>query len=262
MLPPVGALGEKVALRRTVGSMFTTPMQLGPTSRMPARRHTASSSRCRCAPSSPVSAKPPEIITSDFTPFHRAVPGDLHRGRRRDGDHREVDRARDVQDRPVGRHRLDHVGVRVDRVDGPREIAVEQVVEQLPADRPASSRGAHDRDRGGVQQGPHRRGGGDLLPVLEALPCRAGQLGRELDQDRPRLDAQRGGEAALAEDLQHARVLGEDLRAEGGDPVVVRALPPVPPAGAWRCRGPGSRPPRRRRPRRCRAPRGRSSRWR
>src|SRR5665811_2609603 len=38
-LPRVGAVGEKVAFMRTEGSRLITPMQFGPTNRMPACRH-------------------------------------------------------------------------------------------------------------------------------------------------------------------------------------------------------------------------------
>ena len=45
--------GAKLAFSETTGSVLITPRQLGPTSRMPAARHTATSSRWRCSPASP-----------------------------------------------------------------------------------------------------------------------------------------------------------------------------------------------------------------
>ena len=66
--PVDGGTGEKVAFMRTAGSVFTTPTQFGPTSRIPAARHTSTRSRCTWAPPSS-SAKPPEMTTSPSTPF-------------------------------------------------------------------------------------------------------------------------------------------------------------------------------------------------
>ena len=43
--PGGGAPGAKLAFSETAGSVLITPRQLGPTRRMPAARHTATSSR-------------------------------------------------------------------------------------------------------------------------------------------------------------------------------------------------------------------------
>src|SRR6202171_1033504 len=67
--PRGGVVGPKVAFIDTSGAVLITPMQLGPTSRIPASRHTASRSACRLAPSSPDSANPDEITTRLLTPF-------------------------------------------------------------------------------------------------------------------------------------------------------------------------------------------------
>src|SRR5579859_2235632 len=66
--PGGGRLVAKVALRRTPGAALMTPRQLGPTSRMPDSRQTATSCRCHCRPSSPTSANPDDTTTSDLTP--------------------------------------------------------------------------------------------------------------------------------------------------------------------------------------------------
>src|ERR1700680_4481888 len=67
--PRGGFAGPNVAFIETSGAMLITPMQLGPTSRMPASRQTASNSAWRLAPSSPDSANPEEITTRLLTPF-------------------------------------------------------------------------------------------------------------------------------------------------------------------------------------------------
>ncbi len=67
--PVGGHVVANVPLSCTAGSVFTTPMQFGPISRIPDARHTSRSSRCNAAPSEPVSANPAEITTSPRTPF-------------------------------------------------------------------------------------------------------------------------------------------------------------------------------------------------
>jgi len=64
-----GETGAKVAFMETPASVFTTPRQLGPTSRMPYRRATSTSARSSLRPSSPVSLKPALITISALTPF-------------------------------------------------------------------------------------------------------------------------------------------------------------------------------------------------
>ena len=85
-------IGENDAFRLTSGAVLSTPMQLGPTIRMPvapdrARRAAAGSAR----PASPTSAKPAVITTSDFTPAARALVDDVEHTPRRHGDDREID---------------------------------------------------------------------------------------------------------------------------------------------------------------------------
>ena len=65
--------GEKDAFRWNAGSVLTTPMQLGPTMRMPAVR-TRSRIASSCArPSTPVSAKPALMTTIAPTRFPRSM---------------------------------------------------------------------------------------------------------------------------------------------------------------------------------------------
>jgi hypothetical protein len=67
-LPGIALGGANVALRRTSAAVLSTPRQLGPTNRIPASRHTPTSSRCRRAPSAPISLKPAEMTSSARTP--------------------------------------------------------------------------------------------------------------------------------------------------------------------------------------------------
>ncbi len=67
--PGGGMVGAKVAFMEYDAVVFSSPMQLGPTSRIPKRRTRSIISRSRRAPAGPVSLKPAEITTSAFTPF-------------------------------------------------------------------------------------------------------------------------------------------------------------------------------------------------
>jgi hypothetical protein len=67
--PGTARCGANVAFRRTCSSVLSTPKQFGPMIRMPASRHTATSSRWRASPSSPTSRNPAEITSSERTPF-------------------------------------------------------------------------------------------------------------------------------------------------------------------------------------------------
>ena len=67
--PRAGAVAAKVAFRRTCGSVLITPMQFGPTIRIPYRRSFTLISASRPAPSAPTSLNPAVITTSPRTPF-------------------------------------------------------------------------------------------------------------------------------------------------------------------------------------------------
>ncbi len=67
-LPGGGNRGPNCPFRLTAGSVFSTPMQLGPTIRMPPDLTTSSSSLSRASPAVPVSENPAVIITMPLTP--------------------------------------------------------------------------------------------------------------------------------------------------------------------------------------------------
>ncbi len=67
--PPAGGqLGAKVAFSDTAGSVFRTPMQFGPTSRMPEPRTSSTRRRCAAAPAGPLSPKPADTTITPRTP--------------------------------------------------------------------------------------------------------------------------------------------------------------------------------------------------
>ena len=72
--------------------------------------------------------------------------GGLEHGRRRQRDDGEVDRVRDLLDRGVRTNAGDRLAVPVHRVRGTREVALEDVAEELAADRAAPARRADDGD--------------------------------------------------------------------------------------------------------------------
>src|SRR3954470_4095985 len=67
--PRGGINAAKEALIETDGSVLMMPSAFGPISRTPYDLESPTSRRCRCRPSSPVSAKPEEITTSPCTPL-------------------------------------------------------------------------------------------------------------------------------------------------------------------------------------------------
>ncbi len=66
--PAGGNTGENDAFNRTPGVMFSRPMQLGPTMRIPCPRTFSTSASCSARPPAPISAKPAVMTTSDLTP--------------------------------------------------------------------------------------------------------------------------------------------------------------------------------------------------
>ncbi len=75
--PGIAGCGANVALRRTSGCVLMSPRQLGPISLIPDVRQISTSSRWRSAPSSPASANPAEMTSSERTPtpaHSRATP--------------------------------------------------------------------------------------------------------------------------------------------------------------------------------------------
>src|SRR5512146_590979 len=66
-LPGGGAVGAKVASSRTAGSVLSTPIQLGPTIRIPDARTVSNSLSSSVRPADEASAKPDVITTTPCT---------------------------------------------------------------------------------------------------------------------------------------------------------------------------------------------------
>ncbi len=77
---------------------------------------------------------------------HRVVHDSRDR-RARHHDHRQIDRLGQIAQAPVGTDRMDGRRVRVDRIDRAGEAELDQVVQDLTADRLLLARGADDGDR-------------------------------------------------------------------------------------------------------------------
>ena len=105
----------------------------------------------------------------------------------------------------------------------PRKPLSERVPEGRAAEGVRPPRGADHRHRPRPQHPLDRRDRRDPVAILELAPRVLAQLGRELELDPVRRGAHLDREAGLAEDADHAPVLGQDGRGErrhaarGGD---------------------------------------------
>ena len=175
--------GRTSRVSDTAGSVLTTPMQFGPTSRIPLARQTSSSSASRAAPSAPASANPAVMTTSAATPaaaHSRATPGTGSAGTA------TIARSTGpgvVRTDGAARRRADEVRVRVDRVQLAAEAVGQRVPERRAAEGVRPPRRADHRDRARPQHPLDRRDGGDAVAVLERAPRVLAQLGRELELD-------------------------------------------------------------------------------
>ena len=121
--------------RIEAGPATEMPRQFGPIRRAPCARTSASSRSWRSMPSLPVSAKPAEMTTSARTPRASACSAASTTPARRDADDRDVDRVRDLVDRAVAPDARDRRAVAVHGVGGSLEVALDDVPEELAADR-------------------------------------------------------------------------------------------------------------------------------
>ena len=82
-MPAGTSARPNVPVNATAGSVLTTPIEFGPTSRIPVARQASSSSASRPAPSAPASANPAVMTTSAATPasaHSRATAGTVSAG--------------------------------------------------------------------------------------------------------------------------------------------------------------------------------------
>ena len=122
-----------------------------------------------------------------------------------------------VGDRGVGPDAGDRRCLRVDRVGDAAEVRVEDVAEELAADRAAARRGADDGDRPRREERRERGGDGDVVALVDRVPVGLGRSDlRGAPRSSPPLELARDGEAGVGEDAQHRPVrrhhLGDERR--------------------------------------------------
>ena len=152
-------------------------------------------------------------------PFRGALLDHLQNLRGGHDDHGHVDVVGDVDDAGVGAHTRDVGRGRVHGVDGPGEVAVEEVAQDLVPDRPPSPAGSDDRDRPGPQQPLHRSCRGRSLAIVHRRLRRLGRFDREHDAYDTLREAGGVLEPGRVEEIAHAAVLRQRLGDEAGDAV-------------------------------------------
>ncbi len=215
--PRTGAKGANVAFIETSGLVLTIPMQLGPITRMPWRRARPTSSRSASACEPPTSAKPAEITTIPCTPAR--TQSCATSGTAAAGTTTIARSTRSGTSTTLGyaAHAGDRRRARVDRVDRARELAREQVAQDLVADRAWPPAGADDRDRRRREDPRHR----PRLGLVLARASHGDRLRRRVDRERhlhgPAVEPALHLEARVGEDPQHLLVVRHRERLEAVD---------------------------------------------
>ena len=158
----------------------------------------------------------------DERPDARAerLVGGIQHGVRRARRSRRGRPGRDLRDRPVSAHPRDGLALAVDGVGGSEEVRLDDVPEELAADRAATARCADDRDLSRLEERPERCGDGDVVALRDTFleQLRAGD--REDHLDLSALELARQLEAEGLEDAEHLAVVRDDLGDEPLDPMV------------------------------------------
>ena len=215
-----GHVVANVPLSCTAGSVFTTPMQFGPISRIPDARHVEELALQRGAVRAGLGEPGGDHDESAHT-LLATLPGHRDDMRRRHRDERHVDVTGDVEHARERRDALHDGRLRVDRVHHAREGRVQQVVEEPSADRRCVARRPDHRDGRGLEDrtdGVRRR---DPLSILVRGERLGGERRRELDVHGPRRRAQMNREAAAPEDVDHPVVLRKHVCMERRDAGIV-----------------------------------------
>ncbi len=134
-------------------------------------------------------------------------------------DDGEIDALRDLVDRAVGPHAGDRLALEVDRIGGAVEVGVEDVAEELAADRAAAARGADHGDRGRLEERSQRVDDGGVVARLDAVSVRARRGDREAKLDLAAFGVVDELEPGVGEHRERADVRGEHRGDEAGDPV-------------------------------------------
>jgi hypothetical protein len=136
-----------------------------------------------------------------------------------DADDDEVDGLRELLHGAIRADAGDARSGAVDGIDGPGEIGFDDVPEKLTADRAAARRSADDSNGRGREERPERRRDGNVITALDTLDERRRLVDRELHVHLTVVERPRHRKPGAREDLEHLRVVGEDLGLELVDPV-------------------------------------------
>ena len=133
-------------------------------------------------------------------------------------DHGEIDRIGDRRDRCVAADAGDGRSLRVDGVGGAGEVGLEDIAEELAADRAAPRRRADDGDARRLEERPQRCHNGGVVALLDAALEPLGRGDRKLDLDDAARELPLQLEPGALEDAQHRAVVREHLGDEAFDP--------------------------------------------
>ena len=239
MLPAGAERAAKVAFR--LGPATAMPRQLGPISRAPCERTSASSCSCRSIALAADLGEAGRDHDERADALAQRLLGRAQNGRAGQRDHGEIDRVGDLLDRAVGANAGDRLTITVHRVGGAGEVAGEDVAEELAADRAPPLGGADDGDGPRLEEGPER--GDDRLVVagIDVLAVGLGRRDRELHFELAALELARQLEAGRLEDAQHGAVVRQHVRRRSARFRPRRRGPPAARAAASRSRGPDAR---------------------
>ena len=216
MFPAGNECGAKVAFNPA--RPRRCPRQFGPTSRAPCARTSDSSSSWRRSPSDAGLGEPRrDHAERARTLAERSLRLGQH-SLTRHAEDGEVDVAGDVRDRRVGLNAGDRRRLRVHRIGDAVEAGLEDVAEELAADRATTGRGADDRHRARREERPQRRGDGDVIALVDGSAITRGGLDLEAHLRRAALEPPRDGEAGVGEDAEHRLVVRHDFGDERRDP--------------------------------------------
>ena len=138
---------------------------------------------------------------------------------RRNDDHRQIDRSRDVPDSRVGTDPVDLLRTGMDRHNGAGEAIGDEIVQDLRSDLAALAIGTDDCDGARFEECLHRRRRGGPRArrglICESIGCRE----RQDHSVNAVLDPCRHAEAGFAKYLEHAPVVKEHVCVERVDAV-------------------------------------------
>ena len=145
--------------------------------------------------------------------------GRLEDDLRREADDREVDALGHLSDRGVAVDPRDCRALPVHGIRGAGEPALDDVAEELPADRAGTRGGAQHRHARGPEEGLQGRDDRSVVALVHPRAVRLAGRDRELELHRPLGEPPRHVEARVAEDPQHGDVPGQHLGDEPLDAV-------------------------------------------